>query len=62
LEISIASIKDLRGQCGAGIMECRNALVSAEGDITKALEDLKEKGCIKAAESSRNWLTTWQCR
>ena len=53
MEISITSIKELRGQCGAGIMECRNALISAEGDITKALEDLKEKGCIKAAEKAK---------
>ncbi len=50
MEISIASIKELREQCGAGIMECRNALISTEGDISKALEDLKAKGCIKAAE------------
>ncbi|MFH1662628.1 MAG: elongation factor Ts [Chloroflexota bacterium] len=53
MEISIESIKELRGQCGAGIMECRNALVNAEGDIAKALEDLKEKGCIKAAEKAK---------
>jgi len=50
LEITVASIKELRERCGAGIMECRNALVCADGNITKALEDLKEKGFIKAAK------------
>jgi elongation factor Ts len=52
VEISISSIKELREQCGAGIMECRNALASTEGDIAKALEELKEKGCIKAAKKA----------
>ncbi|UCG54359.1 MAG: translation elongation factor Ts [Dehalococcoidia bacterium] len=52
MDISIDTIKELREQCGAGIMECRNALVYAEGDLEKALESLKEKGCIKAAEKA----------
>jgi elongation factor Ts len=52
LEISIASIKELREQCGAGIMDCRNALIEAEGDIEKALEELKQKGCLKAAKKA----------
>ncbi len=52
MEVSIASIKELREQCGAGIMECRNALVEASGDMKKALEELKEKGCLKAAKKA----------
>lgn len=52
MEIPIASIKKLREQCGAGIMECRNALIEAKGDIEKALEELKEKGCLKAARKA----------
>ncbi len=44
LEISTASIKELRDQCGAGIMDCRSALVKSEGCIEKALEVLKEQG------------------
>ena len=52
MEISTASIKELREQCGAGIMECRNALVNAKGDIEKALEALKEQGCLKAAKKA----------
>jgi len=52
LDISIDAIKELRGQCGAGVMECRNALIDSKGNIAKALEDLKEKGCIKAAQKA----------
>ena len=52
MEISITSIKELREQCGAGIMECRSALVKAGGDMEKALEDLKEMGCLKAAKKA----------
>ena len=33
-------------------MDCRNALVEAEGDIDKALEALKEKGFLKAAKKA----------
>jgi elongation factor Ts len=47
LNISAESIKELRGQSGAGVMDCRNALVKAEGEIAKALEILKEQSLIK---------------
>jgi len=57
LEISIASVKELRKQCGAGIMECRNALINANGDMEKALEDLKEQGCLKAAKKAERVTT-----
>jgi elongation factor Ts len=43
-EISAADVKKLREKTGAGMMECKNALVSAEGDFTKAEKLLKEKG------------------
>ena len=48
MEISIEMIKELRNQCGAGIMECRNALLEVEGNVKKALQVLKEKGLLKA--------------
>ena len=41
-------IKELRELSGAGIMDCRNALLEAEGDIEKAVQCLKQKGLIKA--------------
>jgi elongation factor Ts len=52
LTISKDRIKELREQCGAGIMECRNALLEAGGDMEKALETLKERGLIKAAKKA----------
>ncbi len=48
MEIAIEMVKELRNQCSAGVMECRNALVEAEGDLEKALQVLKEKGLLKA--------------
>jgi elongation factor Ts len=52
LEISTEMIKELRGQSGAGIMDCRGALLSADGDIEKALQMLKEKGLLKAQKKA----------
>jgi elongation factor Ts len=43
-EISAAEVKKLREKTGAGMMECKNALVSTEGDFVKAEKLLKEKG------------------
>ncbi|MDR0487751.1 MAG: translation elongation factor Ts [Treponema sp.] len=43
-EISAADVKRLRERTGAGMMECKNALVSCEGDFDKAEKLLKEKG------------------
>jgi elongation factor Ts len=43
-DISAADVKRLREKTGAGMMECKNALVSSEGDFTKAEKLLKEKG------------------
>ncbi len=52
LEIPTAQIKELRVRCGAGIMECHNALIQAKGDMEQALEILKEKGQLKAAKKT----------
>ena len=52
MQISIEMIKELRDQCGAGIMDCRNALLEVEGDIDKALQMLKEKGLLKAEKKA----------
>ena len=48
MEISTAMIKDLRERSGAGIMDCRSALLGTKGDMEKALEILREKGLLKA--------------
>jgi elongation factor Ts len=52
LEISIDRIKELRSQCGAGVMECRNALLEGEGDLEKALQILKERGLLTAEKKA----------
>jgi len=43
-EISTGEVKKLREKTGAGLMECKNALVSTDGDFDKAVKLLKEKG------------------
>ncbi len=52
MQISVEMIKELRDQCGAGIMDCRNALLQVEGDVEKALQILKEKGLLKAEKKA----------
>ena len=52
MEISTDMIKELRDQSGAGIMDCRSALLDTEGDIEKATRVLKEKGLAKAQKKA----------
>ena len=52
MKIPTVRIKELREQSKAGIMECRNALIEAEGDMGKALQILKEKSLFKAEEKA----------
>jgi len=48
MAISTAQIKELRELTGAGILECRKALESTDGDLQKALDFLREKGLATA--------------
>ncbi|WP_296970542.1 translation elongation factor Ts [Tepidanaerobacter sp. EBM-38] len=48
--ITPEQVKELREQTGAGIMDCKKALVEADGDIEKAIIVLREKGLAKAAK------------
>ncbi len=52
MEVSKVRVKELREQCGAGIMECRNALLEADGNMDNALQILKEKGLLKAEKKA----------
>jgi elongation factor Ts len=52
MEISTSAIKELRAQSGAGVMDCRNALLQTSGDLTRALEILKEQGYAKAQKKA----------
>ena len=49
-KISAMSVKDLRDQTGAGMMDCKRALGDADGDVEKAVELLRERGFAKAGK------------
>jgi len=44
MSISAKDVKALRDQTGAGMMDCKKALTEANGDLTKAIENLRKKG------------------
>lgn len=46
--ISAKAVKELREKTGAGMMDCKKALTENEGDMTKAIEWLRQKGTISA--------------
>ncbi len=48
--ITAAMVKELREKTGAGMMDCKKALVETEGDIDKAIEVLREKGLAAVAK------------
>lgn len=50
MAISIEQIKQLREETGAGVLDCRKALETYNGDFEKAVEYLREKGLAKAAK------------
>jgi elongation factor Ts len=48
--VSAKDVKELRDRTDAPMMDCRNALVEANGDVEQAIRILKEKGKTKAAK------------
>ncbi|MCQ2136568.1 MAG: translation elongation factor Ts [Bacteroidales bacterium] len=50
MEIKAADVMKLRQMTGAGMMDCKKALVEAEGDYTRAQEIIREKGKLVAAK------------
>jgi len=50
MAISIEQIKQLREETGAGVLDCRKALETYDGDFDKAIAYLREKGLAKAAK------------
>lgn len=48
--ITASDVANLRDMTGAGMMDCKKALVEAEGNMDKAVEILREKGIAKAAK------------
>jgi len=52
LQISTATIIDLREKTGAGIMDCKKALIEAAGDVEKAVEILNQRGIALAQKKA----------
>jgi elongation factor Ts len=50
--ISAQMVKELRETTGAGMMDCKKALVETNGDMEKAVDYLREKGLAAAAKKS----------
>jgi len=52
MAISAVMVKELRERTGLGMMDCKKALVEADGDMDKAIEDLRKKSSLKAAKKA----------
>ena len=51
-EISAQLVKQLRDKTGAGMMECKKALVEAQGDLAEAEVVLRKRGLASAAKKA----------
>ena len=52
MAVTIQQIKNLQNRTGAGIMDCKKALIEADGNEEKAIDILREKGIAKAASKA----------
>lgn len=52
MEITAGLVKELRERTGAGMMDCKKALMETDGDIEKAIDELRTKGLAKAAKKA----------
>lgn len=52
MEVTATLIKDLRERTGAGMADCKKALVEVGGDVEKAIDYLRTKGLAKAAKKA----------
>ncbi len=52
MDISAKLVKELRDKTGAGLMDCKKALVETNGDLDLAVDWLREKGIAKAAKKA----------
>ena len=51
-QITAALVKELRERTNAGMMDCKKALIAADGDMDKAIDWLREKGLAQAAKKA----------
>jgi len=52
MEITAKLVKELRESTGAGMMDCKKALLESEGDVEKAIANLRKSGLSKAAKKA----------
>ena len=51
-EITAKMVKELRDKTGAGMMDCKKALSDSDGDMEKAVKNLRERGVASAAKKA----------
>ena len=56
MAVTAKMVKELREMTGAGMMDCKKALVETDGNIEAAVDLLKEKGLAKAAKRQEELL------
>ncbi|MFB1014034.1 MAG: translation elongation factor Ts [Alteromonadaceae bacterium] len=54
MSVTAAMVKELRARTGAGMMDCKKALVEADGDMELAIENMRKSGQAKAAKKAGN--------
>ncbi|MBE7215144.1 translation elongation factor Ts [Shewanella benthica] len=54
MAITAAQVKELRQRTGAGMMDCKKALVETDGDIELAIDSMRKSGAAKAAKKAGN--------
>ena len=54
MAVTAALVKELRDRTGAGMMECKKALVETDGDIELAIDNMRKSGAAKAAKKAGN--------
>ena len=52
VEIKASQVKELRDMTGVAMMECKKALIEAEGDLEKAVDLLRSNSALKAEKKS----------
>lgn len=50
--VTATMVKELRERTGVGMMDCKKALLECDGDIEKAIDELRTKGLAKAAKKA----------
>ncbi|WP_041767379.1 translation elongation factor Ts [Psychromonas ingrahamii] len=52
MTVTAKQVKELRDRTAAGMMDCKKALVEAEGDLELAIENMRKSGAVKAAKKA----------